>query len=108
MVGGAEILRAVAVHFHPFGAAPPPPRRSVCRRVKVRRTGRPGTVYAEHPPPHILSRVGGQRDTPRRNRDAGKNQDRDLYKVFKTLIDEVVVHPDGTVDITYTFENPEG
>lgn len=60
---------AVAVHFHPVGKDDFP-RRSV-RRQKIWRTGGPRTVHSSHPSPHILSRVGGQGDSPRRDRDAG-------------------------------------
>lgn len=35
-----------------------------------------------------------------------KNQNQDLFDVFQTLIEEIVIHPDGTVDIAYTFEEP--
>ena len=35
-----------------------------------------------------------------------KNQNQDLFDVFQTLIEEIVIHPDGTVDISYTFEEP--
>ncbi|EJR51886.1 hypothetical protein IIK_00428 [Bacillus cereus VD102] len=35
-----------------------------------------------------------------------KNQNQDLFDVFQTLIEEIVIHPDGTIDITYTFEEP--
>ncbi len=35
-----------------------------------------------------------------------KNQNQDLLDVFQTLIEEIVIHPDGTVDIAYTFEEP--
>lgn len=35
-----------------------------------------------------------------------KNQNQDLFDVFQTLIEEIIIHPDGTVDITYTFEEP--
>jgi ssDNA-binding Zn-finger/Zn-ribbon topoisomerase 1 len=31
-------------------------------------------------------------------------QGKDLHKAFTALLDEIVVHPDGTVDIAYTFE----
>lgn len=33
-----------------------------------------------------------------------QQQRQDLFHVFQTLIEEIVVHQDGTVDITYTFE----
>ncbi|WP_044784526.1 recombinase family protein [Bacillus thuringiensis] len=33
-----------------------------------------------------------------------QQQGQDLFHVFQTLIAEIVVHQDGTVDITYTFE----
>ncbi|MDF9479479.1 recombinase family protein [Bacillus cereus] len=33
-------------------------------------------------------------------------QEKDLIHVFQTLIQKVSIHQDGTVDITYTFENP--
>ncbi|MED1420662.1 hypothetical protein [Bacillus smithii] len=36
-----------------------------------------------------------------------KNQNQDLFDVFQTLIEEIVIHPDGTIDITYTFEEPK-
>ncbi|MDA2756314.1 recombinase family protein [Bacillus cereus group sp. Bc005] len=35
-----------------------------------------------------------------------EQQECDLLHVFQTLIQEIVIHQDGTVDITYTFENP--
>lgn len=35
-----------------------------------------------------------------------KNQNQDLFDVFQTLIEEIIIHPDGTVDIAYTFEEP--
>lgn len=35
-----------------------------------------------------------------------ENQDQDLYPVFRTLIREILVHPDGTIDIEYTFRQP--
>ena len=34
-----------------------------------------------------------------------QQQEKDLFHVFQTLIGEIVVHQDGTVDITYTFES---
>lgn len=33
-----------------------------------------------------------------------QDQEQDLHQAFKTLLDEVVVHPDGTVDVGYGFE----
>lgn len=36
-----------------------------------------------------------------------QNQNQDLFDVFQTLIEEIIVHPDGTVDIAYTFEEPQ-
>ncbi|MGG2064189.1 recombinase family protein [Bacillus sp. S14(2024)] len=36
-----------------------------------------------------------------------KNQNQDLFDVFQTLIEEIVIHPDGTIDIAYTFEEPK-
>lgn len=36
-----------------------------------------------------------------------KNQNQDLFDVFQTLIEEIVIHPDGTIDIKYTFEEPK-
>lgn len=33
-----------------------------------------------------------------------KQQEQDLLHIFKTLIQEIVIHQDGTVDIAYTFE----
>lgn len=35
-----------------------------------------------------------------------QQQNRDLLHVFQILIQEIVIHQDGTVDIIYTFENP--
>jgi len=35
-----------------------------------------------------------------------EQQDRDLLHVFQTLVQEIVIHQEGTIDITYTFENP--
>jgi site-specific DNA recombinase len=35
-----------------------------------------------------------------------KRQNQDLFDVFQMLIEEVIVHPDGVIDITYTFEEP--
>ncbi|MBN2909174.1 recombinase family protein [Polycladomyces sp. WAk] len=35
-----------------------------------------------------------------------EDQDQDLYKAFQVLIEEIQVHPDGTIDIAYTFEKP--
>lgn len=35
-----------------------------------------------------------------------EQQDRDLFHVFQTLVQEIVIHQEGTIDITYTFENP--
>lgn len=35
-----------------------------------------------------------------------EDQDQDLYKAFQLLLDEIIVHPDGEVDIIYSFENP--
>ncbi|PGA29530.1 recombinase family protein [Bacillus thuringiensis] len=34
-----------------------------------------------------------------------QKQDKDLLYVFQTLIQKIMIHQDGTVDITYTFEN---
>lgn len=34
------------------------------------------------------------------------NRDQDLYKVFKTLIDKIIVHPEGKIVIYYSFERP--
>ncbi|GCF68388.1 TPA: recombinase family protein [Bacillus cereus] len=36
-----------------------------------------------------------------------KNQNQDLFDVFQALIEEIVIHPDGTIDIAYTFEEPD-
>ncbi|MCM3765486.1 recombinase family protein [Neobacillus niacini] len=36
-----------------------------------------------------------------------KNQNQDLFDVFQTLIKEIVIHPDGTIDIQYAFEEPK-
>ncbi len=36
-----------------------------------------------------------------------KKQNQDLFDVFQTLIEEIIVHPEGTIDITYTFEEPK-
>ncbi len=36
-----------------------------------------------------------------------QNQNQDLFNVLQTLIEEIIVHPDGTVDIAYTFEEPQ-
>lgn len=33
-------------------------------------------------------------------------QEQDLLHIFQTLIQEIVIHQDGTVDITYTFTEP--
>ncbi|MFC3883140.1 recombinase family protein [Bacillus songklensis] len=33
-------------------------------------------------------------------------QNQDLFHVFQTLIEEIKIHQDGTVDIKYTFEGP--
>ncbi|GAB6491938.1 TPA: recombinase family protein [Bacillus cereus] len=35
-----------------------------------------------------------------------QQQEHDLYHVFRTLIQKIIIHQDGTVDITYTFEGP--
>ncbi|CJH92840.1 Uncharacterised protein [Streptococcus pneumoniae] len=35
-----------------------------------------------------------------------QQQNQDLLHVFQTLIQEIIIHQDGTVDITYTFESP--
>lgn len=35
-----------------------------------------------------------------------EQQDRDLLHVFQTLVQEIVIHQEGTIDITYKFENP--
>ncbi|WP_042354864.1 recombinase family protein [Bacillus rubiinfantis] len=35
------------------------------------------------------------------------NQNQDLFDVFQTLIEEIIIHPDGIVDLKYTFEEPE-
>lgn len=35
-----------------------------------------------------------------------ENTEQDLYQVFNTLIDEIVIEPDGTVNIKYTFQQP--
>jgi len=34
-----------------------------------------------------------------------QQQEQDLFHIFQTLIQEIIIHQDGTVDITYTFEN---
>ncbi|MBO8172464.1 MAG: recombinase family protein [Bacillaceae bacterium] len=34
-----------------------------------------------------------------------ENQNQDLYEVFKTLIKRIIIHPDGTIDIEYSFQN---
>jgi uncharacterized membrane protein YccC len=36
-----------------------------------------------------------------------QNQNQDLFDVVQTLIEEIIIHPDGTIDITYTFEEPK-
>ncbi|WP_179301695.1 hypothetical protein [Neobacillus jeddahensis] len=36
-----------------------------------------------------------------------QNQNQDLFDVLQTLIQEIVIHPDGTIDIQYTFEEPK-
>jgi len=33
-----------------------------------------------------------------------ENIDQDLYHVFKTLIDQIIVHPDGKIEILYKFK----
>ena len=33
-----------------------------------------------------------------------KQQEQDLLHIFQTLIQEIMIHQDGTVDIAYTFE----
>ncbi|MEM5604247.1 hypothetical protein AAHB51_05610 [Bacillus cereus] len=35
-----------------------------------------------------------------------EQKEHDLYHVFQTLIERILIHKDGTVDIIYTFENP--
>ncbi|MGS2746350.1 recombinase family protein [Bacillus zanthoxyli] len=35
-----------------------------------------------------------------------QEQGQDLFHVFQTLIKEIIVHQDGTIDITYIFESP--
>lgn len=35
-----------------------------------------------------------------------QQQNQDLLHVFQTLIQEVIIHQDGTVDITYAFGSP--
>ncbi|EPC8419158.1 recombinase family protein [Bacillus wiedmannii] len=35
-----------------------------------------------------------------------QQQGKDLFRVFQTLIEEIVVHQDGTIDIIYNFESP--
>ncbi|GAB6428910.1 recombinase family protein [Bacillus cereus] len=35
-----------------------------------------------------------------------RQREHDLYHVFQTLIQKIVIHQDGMVDITYTFESP--
>ncbi|MCU4764618.1 recombinase family protein [Bacillus cereus] len=35
-----------------------------------------------------------------------QQQERDLLHIFQTLIEKIMIHQDGTVDITYTFEKP--
>ena len=35
-----------------------------------------------------------------------EDQDQDLYKAFQLLLDEIIVHPDGEVDIIYSFGEP--
>lgn len=37
--------------------------------------------------------------------EALKNQDQDLHHVFTTLIERIDIHPDGSLDIRYHFEN---
>ena len=34
-----------------------------------------------------------------------QQQGKDLFRVFQTLIEEIVVHQDGTIDIIYNFES---
>ncbi|MBR9654989.1 MULTISPECIES: recombinase family protein [Bacillus] len=34
-----------------------------------------------------------------------QKQERDLFHVFRTLVQEIMIHQDGTVDIIYTFES---
>ncbi|MBP0723924.1 recombinase family protein [Bacillus sp. RG28] len=36
-----------------------------------------------------------------------EKSNQDLHHVFKTLIKEIVIHPEGTIDVTYTFEEPQ-
>ncbi|MCO0597281.1 recombinase family protein [Peribacillus butanolivorans] len=36
------------------------------------------------------------------------NQKKDLYYIFQTLIKSIIVHPDGTIDVIYTFEERKG
>lgn len=36
-----------------------------------------------------------------------EKQNQDLYSTFQTLIKEIILHPDGTVDIHYHFEEPK-
>ncbi len=35
-----------------------------------------------------------------------QKQEQDLFHVFQKLIQEIMIHQNGTVDITYTFEGP--
>ncbi|WP_419180311.1 recombinase family protein [Bacillus mobilis] len=35
-----------------------------------------------------------------------QEQGQDLFHVFQTLIEGIIVHQDGTIDITYNFESP--
>ncbi|MGC7812033.1 recombinase family protein [Bacillus paranthracis] len=35
-----------------------------------------------------------------------QEQGQDLFHVFQTLIEEIIVHQDGTIDITYNFKSP--
>ncbi|HDR8522410.1 TPA: recombinase family protein [Bacillus toyonensis] len=35
-----------------------------------------------------------------------QQKEHDLYHVFRTLIQKIIIYQDGTVDITYTFESP--
>lgn len=35
-----------------------------------------------------------------------EDQDQDLFKAFQLLLDEIIVHTDGEVDIIYSFEKP--
>lgn len=35
-----------------------------------------------------------------------QEQGQDLFRVFQILIKEIIVHQDGTIDITYIFESP--